>query len=91
MSMPKLPTTFMQGVIALALIANFTFMLLAPSLVKGYKDPADGMANTLINLVILAVGYYLGSSSGSARKDEINAARQDKAITSLAPKDGGLP
>ena len=91
MSMPKIPTTFMQGLIAIALILNFTFMLLAPSLVQNYKDPADGMANTLINLVILAVGYYLGSSSGSARKDAINAAQQDKAMSALSPPGDTKP
>lgn len=83
--MPKVPPAFMQGLIALLLIANFTFMLVAPSVLPGYKPPGDALTQTLVNLVILAVGYYLGSSSGSARKDEINATQQDKALTALAP------
>lgn len=84
--MPKIPNAFMQGLIALSLLANFTFMLVAPSIWQDhYKDPSAAMQQTLVNLVILAVGYYLGSSSGSARKDEISAAQQDKAITALAP------
>lgn len=85
MNLPKLPSAFMQGLIALLLIGNFTFMLIAPSVIAGYKPPGDALTQTLVNLVILAVGYYLGSSSGSARKDEINATQQDKAMTALAP------
>jgi hypothetical protein len=85
MNLPKMPSAFMQGLIALLLIGNFTFMLIAPSVITSYKPPGDALTQTLVNLVILAVGYYLGSSSGSARKDEINAAQQDKAITALAP------
>ena len=50
--------------IALLLLANFSFMLLAPSLVPGYTSPDDAMKQTLVNLVLLAVGYYLVSSSG---------------------------
>lgn len=81
--MPKVPPAFMQGFIALLLIANFTFMLVAPSVLPGYKAPGDALTQTLVNLVILAVGYYLGSSQGSARKDELNANQQDKAIVAL--------
>jgi len=86
MELPKItvPKAFMQGLIALLLIANFTFMLVAPSVLPGYKPPGDALTQTLVNLVILAVGYYLGSSQGSARKDELNAQQQDKAITALA-------
>jgi hypothetical protein len=90
MDLPKItvPKAFMQGLIALLLIANFTFMLIAPSILPGYKPPGDALTQTLVNLVILAVGYYLGSSQGSARKDELNAQQQDKAMTALAPAAG---
>ncbi len=95
MNMPKNPSSFMQGLIALLLIGNFTFMLVAPTIFSAYKPPGDALTQTLVNLVILAVGYYLGSSSGSARKDEINAQQQDKAISALAPAaaqaSGGPP
>jgi len=83
MEMPKVPQAFMQGLIALLLIGNFTFMLVAPSIFPSYKPPGDALTQTLVNLVILAVGYYLGSSQGSARKDELNASQQDKAIVAL--------
>jgi hypothetical protein len=82
---PKVPQGFMPALVALVLIANFTFELIGPSIWASYKPPLASMENTLINLVILAVGFYLGSSSSSARKDELNAAQQDKAITALAP------
>lgn len=85
MTMPKIPSAFMQGLIALLLLCNFTALLLGPSIIPGYKEPSAAMTQTLVNLVILAVGYYLGSSSGSARKDEINAQQQDKTIAALAP------
>lgn len=81
----------MQGVIALLLIGNFTFMLVAPTIFAGYKPPGEALTQTLVNLVILAVGYYLGSSSASARKDELSAAAQDKAITALAPGQATPP
>lgn len=84
MNMPKIPSAFMQGLIALLLLCNFTAMLLGPSIFSGYKEPSAALTQTLVNLVILAVGYYLGSSSGSARKDEINAQQQDKTIAALA-------
>ena len=74
MSQIRIPKAFMQGVIALLLMGNFTVMLLGPSLFSSYKPPEAGLTQTLVNLVILAVGYYLGSSSGSAKKDEANAA-----------------
>jgi len=80
----KAPSAFMQGLIALLLLANFTFMLVGPSLLGGYKAPGEALTQTLVNLVILAVGYYLGSSSGSVRKDEQSAAQTDKVITTLA-------
>lgn len=85
--MPKLevPKAFMQGLIAFLLLANFTFMLIAPTIWNQYKDPSAAMQQTLVNLVILAVGYYLGSSQGSARKDELSAQQTDKAISALAP------
>lgn len=91
MELPKftVPKAFMQGLIALLLIANFTFMLVAPSLMPGYKAPGDALTQTLVNLVILAVGYYLGSSQGSARKDELNANQQTQAMAALAPLAGG--
>lgn len=94
--MPKLeiaiPKAFMQGLIALLLIGNFTFMLIAPTIFpQSYKAPGDALTQTLVNLVILAVGYYLGSSQGSARKDELNAQQQDKAITMLATAPSPAP
>lgn len=88
MTLPKveIPKSFMQGLIALLLVGNFTFMLIAPTIFPTtYKAPGDALTQTLVNLVILAVGYYLGSSQSSARKDEINAQQQDKAMTALAP------
>lgn len=85
MNFPKMPSAIMQGLIALLLLGNFTAMLLGPTLFPGYKEPSAALTQTLVNLVILAVGYYLGSSSGSARKDEINATQNEKAITALAP------
>lgn len=80
----KAPSALMQGLIALLLLANFTFMLVGPTFFASYEAPGDALTQTLVNLVILAVGYYLGSSSNSARKDEQSAAQTDKAITALA-------
>lgn len=88
MTLPKIPVmpkAAMQGTIALLLLVDFTFLLIAPSVWTAYKEPSTVMSQTLVNLVILAVGYYLGSSQGSARKDELNAMQQDKTITALAP------
>ena len=88
----KAPSAVMQAVIAMLLLANFTFMLVAPSILTGYKPASEALVQTLVNLVLLAVGYYLGISQGSARKDEINAQQQDKAITALAqPADQAKP
>jgi hypothetical protein len=51
----------------------FAGVMFVPVFVPAYKiDPASQQA--LFTLVVMAVSFYLGSSSGSAKKDDQNAA-----------------
>ena len=64
----KTPSRRMAAAIALILLALFAAVLLAPMWREIKFDPA--MVNTLITLVVIAVGYYLGSSNSSQAKDD---------------------
>ncbi|ERR1019366_1260295 len=62
-----------QAGIALVLLLMFAGVMFVPVFVPAYKiDPASQQA--LFTLVVMAVSFYLGSSSGSAKKDDQNAA-----------------
>jgi hypothetical protein len=60
------PRAAMQAIIALLIVGDFSLMLFGPSLWPGWKAPDDNMTQTLLALVMLAVGYYLGSSAATA-------------------------
>ena len=78
----KAPHGFMQGLITIVLLVYFGFAMFGKSFWPGF-DVADAMAQTLINLVILGVGFYLGSSSNSQKKDDVIA---DQAKSAAPPK-----
>jgi len=62
-----------QAGIALLLLTMFAGVMFVPVFVPAYKiDPASQQA--LFTLVVMAVSFYLGSSSGAAKKDDQNAA-----------------
>ncbi len=75
-----------QGAIAFIILAGFFVVLY--SLITSKIDPG-GMRDALLLLVgslatnsTAIINYYFGSSSGSARKDEIKAQETSNAITS---------
>jgi hypothetical protein len=62
-----------QAGIAIILLVMFAGVLFVPVFAPAYKiDPASQQA--LFTLVVMAVSFYLGSSSGAAKKDDQNAA-----------------
>jgi len=60
---------FMQAFIAVALVLFFGAALFLPALLPDFS-PNESVLQTLLTLVVVAVGFYLGSSSSSAGKDQ---------------------
>ncbi len=61
--------TCMPAVIAMLLLAYFGVALFGPAIWPALKIEAN-MGQTLMNLVIAAVSYYIGTTQQSAKKDE---------------------
>lgn len=81
----KTPSRLMAGIVSLILLALYGAVLLAPIFWPDVKF-SESLTTTLQNLTILAVGYYLGSSDGSANKDETIQTQ----ATSAAVKGGSV-
>lgn len=62
-----------QAAIALLLLLMFAGVLFVPAFVPAFKIDPD-TKQSLFTLTVMAVSFYLGSSSGSAKKDDQNAA-----------------
>lgn len=60
----------MPAVIAVVFLTFFGLALFGPSIWPGFKPPSEAMMQTLINLTIAAVMFYIGTTQASARKDE---------------------
>ncbi len=63
----------MPAVIATVLLAYFGLALFGPVFWPALKIESN-LAQTLINLVIGGVGYYMGTTQQSAKKDETIAS-----------------
>ncbi len=61
--------TYMPAAIALLLLAYFGVALFGPAIWPSMKIEAN-LTQTLMNLVIAAVSYYIGTTQQSAKKDE---------------------
>lgn len=88
---PRVPATI-QAVIALLLVAAFVGVLFGPAMFgKQWIPPSDVLTQLLSTLVTLAVGYYLGSSAGSAVKDQQAATVQSQTIDALGVAAAAFP
>lgn len=71
-----------QALIALIILAGFFatlyFMIRSNVDPGGMRDALLVMVGSLGTMATSIVGYYFGSSSGSARKDEIMAKESEK-------------
>jgi hypothetical protein len=62
------PSQSMQAFIVVVLLAFYGAALFLPAFLPVSLDEA--MKQTLLNLVIAAVSYYIGTSAGSSKKDD---------------------
>jgi len=75
--MPKIPKTFMQAVVAIAIL--FGFLSALGYMLTDKTEPvasAQTMLEALKAAMLIAVGYYLGSSASSARKTELMETKE---------------
>ncbi len=75
---------FMPGLIAIVFLIYFGLALFGPSIFPGFKATDDSMSQTLINLTIAAVMYFIGTTQSSKAKDDTIAAQ----ITGTPPAPG---
>jgi hypothetical protein len=75
----------MPSVLALIILALFGFAVIFNMMQSGSLD-AD-FKQTLFAIVMVAVGYFLGSSSGSSKKTDIMNASAHPASTTTTTTD----
>ena len=73
----KTPSRVMQALIVLVLLLYFGLAMFGKSIWASF-DVSEAFAQTLINLTIAAVMYYIGTTSSSQKKDD-TIADQAKA------------
>lgn len=86
--MPKQPREFttMQAMITLFCLVDFTVAMFGASFFgERWKEPNAQYVQTIINIVLIVVAYYLGSSNSSKTKDAQAAVVQDKMVDALTP------
>jgi hypothetical protein len=77
--------------LGVALVLMFTCVLLAPALFRFFHPDAselqfdEQLKAQLTTLLVGLVWWAIGSSQGSMRKDELNAAQQARTVEALAP------
>ena len=77
--------------LGIALVAMFSWVLIAPSVFRFlHPDQAElefdaQLVAQLTTLLVGLVWWAIGSSQGSMRKDELNAAQQARTVEALAP------
>lgn len=80
--MPKVDHRIMPAVITIAFIVLFAIVMLLPAFRPNIEFD-ESMKQTLLTLTVAAVMYYIGTSQGSAKKDETIAAQS--AANSATP------
>jgi hypothetical protein len=86
MSDIKMPPRLMQSFVATILMLAFFFLVIGPSF-PGYVAPSEAVTQAVLTLAGGVVGFFLGTSLSSARKDELNAVQQSQIISALTPTD----
>jgi uncharacterized membrane protein len=66
-------TKWIQAALVAAIVLGFFAVFGVFALVKvdpAVKETLSAMTSTLTNVLLVVVGYFFGSSSGSAKKDD---------------------
>lgn len=79
------PNRSMQAFIVIVLLALYATALLLPAFMPEVQFD-EAMKQTLLNLVIAAVSYFIGTSATSAKKDDTIAG-----LSQLPAKDEAKP
>lgn|SRR4051812_4029 len=94
----KTPSPRMAAFIVVVLLALFAFTYLAPALnvswLRSDVQFDEALKQTLVMLLVLGVGYYIGSTKGSEDKTAIIATQANTAAAaagSTAPAIGTTP
>lgn len=69
-----------QAILAALIVVGFFVAMFLPGIVPGFSVD-EALKQTLVTMFILVIGYYFGSSSGSAKKDEVIANQQTALST----------
>lgn len=85
----KTPSRFMAGFITVLVLLDFSAILLSPLYAPGVEFD-DSLKQILFAIVMLAVGFYLGSSKASEDKNE-TIRQQAAAVVAVAGTGPGLP
>jgi hypothetical protein len=85
----KTPSRFMAGMITLGMMFLFSAVLLAPLYNPAAKFD-EALKQTLLAIVMICVGFYLGGSKESSDKNDTIAA-QANAAASIAAVAAGTP
>ena len=84
----KTPSRLMAAVIVCTLLALFSISYLAPFLNVSWLNPAgkpsEALQQNMLMLLVLGVGYYIGSSKGSADNGDAIRQQLDKATPPAA-------
>lgn len=85
----KTPSRGMAALITIVLLLLYSISYLAPALDVNWlrKDPKfdAGLQQTLLMLLVLSIGYYIGSSKGSAEANDAIRAQVANATPPIAP------
>lgn len=85
----KTPDPRMAGFITITLLFLFAFSYILPVINFSWivKDPHfdAGLQQTLLMLLVLSVGYYIGTSKASEDKNAIIATQATAAAAAAAP------
>lgn len=94
----KTPDPKMAAFIVLGLLALFAYAFVIPTLnvpwIKENPEFNEGLMQTLQMLLVLGIGYYIGTSKGSEEKNAIIAQQAQTAATvagSPTPLGSGNP
>jgi hypothetical protein len=69
-----------QAILAALITIGFFTAMFLPGVVPGFEVD-EALKQTLVTMFILVIGYYFGSSSGSAKKDEVIASQANTLST----------
>ena len=91
----KTPSRAMAALITVVLLLLFAVSYIAPLLnvswLKADAEFDEALKQTLLTLLVLAIGYYLGSSRGSVDSGDALRKQLDKVTDAKMPPPATLP